>query len=127
MNNEVETRVCKMWLDENNITHEVFISGVEVTSDDVVEMLETRKKLMNGGRGPILADVRHIKSVTKGARDMGNNEEGIRITTAFAILIESPVSQTIGNFFIGVTKPPYPTRLFTEEDKAIEWLSGFVD
>ena len=123
----VETRSYKMWLDENHITHEVFKNGVEITSDDVVEMLEIRKKLIKGRKGPILADIRHIKSVSKEARDFGNNEEGISITTAFGILIGAPISRMIGNLFIGVTKPPYPTRLFTEEDKAIEWLKGFVE
>ena len=123
----VETRACKMWLDEDHITHEVFKNDVEITADDVVEMLETRKKLIKGRKGPILADIRGIKSVTKGARDFGNDEEGIRITTAFGIVIGSPLSSTIGNIFIMVTNPPYPTRLFTSYERAIEWLKGFIE
>jgi len=32
----------------------------------------------------------------------------------------------IGNFFIGINKPPLPTRLFDDEPAAVAWLQQFV-
>ena len=46
---------------------------------------------------------------------------------ATALLTSSPVSKTIGNFFMGLNKPLSPTRLFTNSDKAIQWLHTFSD
>ena len=34
----------------------------------------------------------------------------------------SPVSRTIGNFFLGLHRAPYPTRLFSSEREALGWL-----
>ncbi len=123
----VETRSCILWLDEHNITREVFKEGVEIDVEDTLEILEARKKLLNGKKGPILADIRRLKSTTKAARDSGRHEEGARITTAFGILVGSPVSRMIGALFLRVVKPIYPTRLFTDEKEALEWLKGFVE
>ncbi len=41
------------------------------------------------------------------------------------LLIGSPVSRVIGNFFMGLNKPIYPTKLFTDPQKAIRWLQTF--
>ncbi len=32
----------------------------------------------------------------------------------------------IGNFFIGFNKSPMPTKLFTSEPEALEWLKEFL-
>ncbi len=42
------------------------------------------------------------------------------------MLIKSPVSKIVGNFYIQFSKPTIPTRLFTEEKKAIAWLTQFI-
>ena len=46
--------------------------------------------------------------------------------SALALLVGSPLSRAIGNFFIGFNKPAVPTRLFSSEVDAIPWLGGFV-
>ena len=33
-----------------------------------------------------------------------------------------PLSRAIGSFFIGLSKPPVPTRLFKSIDEALAWL-----
>ncbi len=38
----------------------------------------------------------------------------------------SPISSMIGNFFIRISKPLVPTKIFTDEAKAKEWLKQFV-
>jgi hypothetical protein len=43
-----------------------------------------------------------------------------------ALLVGSPMSRAIGNFFIGLNKPLIPTRLFVSEPEALAWLRGFL-
>jgi len=44
---------------------------------------------------------------------------------AVALIEKSPVSKVIGNFFLGINKPPFPTKLFTKKHEAIHWLKKF--
>jgi hypothetical protein len=36
------------------------------------------------------------------------------------------MSRVIGNFFIGFSRTNIPTRLFTSEAEAIDWLKTFI-
>jgi len=45
---------------------------------------------------------------------------------SMAIVIKSPLSRVIGNFFLGMNKPAVPTRLFDDENDAIEWLHEYL-
>lgn len=46
---------------------------------------------------------------------------------AVALLVKTPVSSIIGNFFLGLNKPSFPTKLFTEKEEAIFWLKEHVN
>lgn len=39
-----------------------------------------------------------------------------------ALVVESTLSRALGSFFIGLTRPKVPTRLFDSVENAIEWL-----
>jgi hypothetical protein len=46
--------------------------------------------------------------------------------SAVAIVVDTPLTRTMGNFFLAVNKPVAPTRLFEDEGSAVAWLSGFL-
>lgn len=41
---------------------------------------------------------------------------------AAAILIDSKISSYFANIFLKFSKPKFPTRLFTNEEEALNWL-----
>jgi hypothetical protein len=84
-------------------------------------------KISKGKKLPLLVDSRNIKSMEREARVYYAGEEGRKSVSACALLIGSPVSRVIGNFFMGLNKPLVPTRLFTSETEAIEWLRRFIE
>jgi len=43
-------------------------------------------------------------------------------TSRLALYVESSLSRVIANFFIGVSRPSVPTKVFTEMDDALRWL-----
>ena len=123
--NAVNTRVFHTWL-ENDICYTKVKHGSVVDLDDAIENTLTVTGLSNKNIYPLLVDIREINSLTKEARDhfsMHDREAGV---TAIAMLIKSPVSSIIGNFYLGINKPKIPTQLFTSESKAIKWLQQFV-
>jgi hypothetical protein len=80
--------------------------------------------LTNGERPPLLADIRKVKSLTREARKYLDN-----VTDSFsalALLAGSPATQLMVNFFIGMSRPKVPTRMFTDEEKALIWLRRHV-
>lgn len=80
-----------------------------------------RISFSEGKSYPCLIDMRDLQSVTPEARAyMG--VEGAECITAGALIIGSPVTKMIANLFLMVNKPPVPTRMFTNESVAREWL-----
>lgn len=72
---------------------------------------------------PMLVDIRYLKGVSKEVRDyIGKEDVATRQTKCLAILVGSGIPKIMGNIFMRFSKPPYPTRLFTNKEKAIEWL-----
>jgi len=80
--------------------------------------------LTGGKRVPIMADIRRSKGMTQEARAFFGNPNPPY--SALAILADSPVTRMIANFFIGLNRPSVPTHVFTDEEKALHWLRGYV-
>jgi hypothetical protein len=128
MKNEViEVEGAEVWFGEDGIIRVVSIPGVEVTLKSVIEVSRHVKKFSMGKKVPVFVDIRGLKSMTREARLFVSGEDAAQAHSAAALLIGSPLSKVIGNFFLGINKPPYPTKLFNSQEKALEWLKGFVE
>jgi hypothetical protein len=122
-----ETKGAKLWLGEDGIFRSRTNSESEITVELAREHLEIHTKLTRGKKTPVLTDIREIKSITRAARVHLSGEEADKVHSALAILTGSQVSKVIGNFFLGLNRPKFPTKMFTSEEKAVEWLKGFVN
>ena len=49
------------------------------------------------------------------------------LVSALALIVGSPLSRIIGNFFLSVNKPLYPARLFDNEASGLAWLQAIID
>jgi hypothetical protein len=122
----IELKAYTTWMGHDGIGRTKVKPLSEVTINDAKENSMAVNSLSNGNDFPLLIDTREIRSITKEARDffsMNNRESHV---IAFAILIDSPLSKIIGNFFMGLNKPRVPVRLFTSEKEAISWLQSFL-
>ena len=45
-----------------------------------------------------------------------------RLFFAAALVVESALSRALGSFFVGLSRPVVPTKLFDSVENAIEWL-----
>ena len=75
----------------------------------------------------VLIDMRQTTRIGREARNHYAGERTASIQRATALLVASPLSATIANFFMGLNKPLSPTRMFTNENEAIAWLRGYAD
>ena len=123
----IETRTQKIWLGEEGILYTKVLPGAELTLAEAQKITEAEFKLAGGQKRPLFVDIRLVKSITREAREHFAGESVQRFVSAVALCIQSPLSRVIGNFFMGYNRPLFPTRLFTSEDEAIDWLRGFVE
>lgn len=126
LNNAVHTSVFTTWLDASGICMTVVKKNGVIGLSEAQENTEAVEKVSNKKILPLLVDLRDIKSINKQARDhfaMNKRRAGV---SAIAMLIKSPVSKVIGNFFLGINMPSVPTQLFNSEEKAISWLKQYI-
>jgi hypothetical protein len=55
------------------------------------------------------------------ARRIYQNIDKARVYAA-GLVVASPLARALGSFFIGLTRPIAPTKLFNTVDNAVEWL-----
>ncbi|MDH5606153.1 MAG: hypothetical protein OEY93_04640 [Anaerolineae bacterium] len=121
-----ETGGSSIWLDEEGIIRAAVKPVPEITVESIKQDMAIYKKLGGGSPRPVLANISHIVKVGRDARHLAATQIP-QFATAAAVVIGSPVSRVIGNFFLGLNRPEIPLRLFDEEEAALAWLRSFLD
>ncbi|HET6990441.1 MAG TPA: hypothetical protein VFJ43_03915 [Bacteroidia bacterium] len=101
--------------------------GAEIGLVEAKANTQTVIDISGGANYPILVDIREIKSVSKEARDHFSMRGRKPNVTAIAMLVNSPLSRIIGNFFLGLNKPTVPTQMFNSETDAIAWMIRYTE
>ena len=72
----------------------------------------------------LVADIRTLRGVSLGVRTHMSSERAGRYLARVALVADSPLTRTIGNFFMRLNRPPVPVRIFDAEDEAMRWLAA---
>jgi len=88
------------------------------------QIVEDRLEFTGGHPVLILAINLGVRNMTKEARDYLATE-GVKSVIAGAIITGSPVGSFIGNWYLSISKPLIPSRIFTRKEAAIKWLLQF--
>ena len=115
------------WKDDEGIIHMVFLDNVNLNIDDLKSELQCYKSLSNDLTPPALIDISGVLSIDYNGRKFIADEIAKIGVPATALIVKSRMSRLIGSFFIGINKPDFPVKLFDDEQKALEWLKGFLD
>lgn len=114
------------WMGEDGIARTKVKQGAEVEIEEARENSIVVNSFYSGSKFPLLIDARGINSISREARNFFTTNGRETSTSAFGIIIDSYVSKVVGNFFLGINKPVVPTKLFSNEHQAIEWLKEYV-
>ena len=96
-----------------------FIPGSIVDSTEMRAILHAQSLLRAGGALALtLVDARTVRTMTRAAQDLSASVPAKGV----AILVGNPVSVLLGNVFLTLSAPDYPTRLFRSEPEARAWL-----
>jgi hypothetical protein len=101
-------------------------SNIELDANDAIEIRSNFLSLSNGKKWGVLVDAENFFSTTSEFRQLSASKEYTDLRLALAIVTNSMATKIIGNFFIKVNKPASPTKLFSDEKQAFEWLKRLL-
>ncbi len=95
---------------------------------EIAKKTSMYRKQISQKRGdmPVLADIRNLGKVSDEAREWLATDEANELIPAMAILTNNPIQKLLANFYLMLSKPSMPTRLFTDKDKALRWLKLYL-
>jgi hypothetical protein len=93
-----------------------------IDTDDTDEIYAAFDKLGVVAPTALLADIRPLRGVSLGVRHHMSSERAARYLASVALIADSPLTRTIGNFFMRLNRPPFPIRIFDGEAEALRWL-----
>lgn len=116
MDNVQTVKVAKVWLGDDGIARVVHVPDVDLTLADAQETMAAYSRATGGNRCPLFVDTRRMRSMSRESRHY--------YASAVALLVDTPVSRVLGNFYLGLSNPYLPTRVFTNETD-VAWLQGY--
>jgi len=121
-NMERETDNISFRITSENILHITCNPGTVMTIEEGKLSTKVGRELINNKPIPMLCDLTNVVNMTRECRAHFAGKEHAEIFTKCALIINSPLSKIIGNFFLGANKPLRPTKLFTNKEEGLEWL-----
>ena len=98
----------------------------DITLKIAKQLVSDRKKLCKGNSYPVFVDVSKSVTIDKESRDYFVSDEANEGLVAVAVLVKGWVQQSVVNFWYSLSKPKIPTKLFLSKEKAMIWLSQYV-
>lgn len=94
--------------------------------DLALQILEATERLTDGAQLPHLFIPGSGQQSDIEVNKWGATEEANKYTTAIAIISRSLPHRIGGNFYLSISKPVRPAKLFKEVDNAIHWLTEYI-
>ncbi len=117
----VSTNAGRLWFVEDIVFEVIDVDSVE--RRHVEALAEAVRGFVGEGRtARLIADIHRVRWASADARTFSSSEQITELVAAQAMVVSSPVSRMVGSFFLRVSDPPYPTRLFTVAEDAVSWL-----
>jgi len=122
---EIITRTATVRLDARGFVHIVVTPLAEQHLADALENIDAVKRLSGESPLPLLVDMRRVKSIDNAAHEVYRDGH-TPLPRAMAMLVASPLSRIIANYFTTMFEGPIPTRVFTTEDDAMAWIGQHI-
>lgn len=116
------TRTSEYELRNDGIIVQRIVTSGEQTLEDARENTRAYDEIAAGEKRLLLVDMAVPYSTGPGVREYYATPEAGRCVKALAMVTPSSTTRIVGNFFLSLNRPPYPTRLFTNVDDAVKWL-----
>lgn len=119
----MENRYAQYWVDDG-ILFFVYKPNISINLKSAQKIVQDRINFQGDISYPILCNLRLLKIADKPARDF-LAQQGSIMAKAVALLVDDDYSRFFGDFFLSGSVPTVPTKIFTNQIKALEFLRTF--
>jgi hypothetical protein len=109
---------------EEPVIRLTFKAGAELGFPEMEEMVFYCEKLSNKKNYVVLSDSRCGVTVTPEGRKYSAQAKNSPLQKGTAVLVKNEAYRIALNLFLGFQEPEFEYKVFTDEEKAIEWLRG---
>ena len=120
----LENDHCRIWV-TNGILIMEYKPGLVMNIDNARKMVSDRLKVSNGITRPLLLKARNFISIDRATMKFYKTKEVVQHVTCAAFILDSALGTLAGNIFLALEKPLVPTKIFKDEQKALEWLEKY--
>ncbi|WCL81394.1 hypothetical protein PPO43_15570 [Saprospira sp. CCB-QB6] len=116
------------WPAGDFIVEQQILPAYYMDNEDAEESLQCMRAMAAARSANIylLIDMKNIKGASAGARKT-LAQASPTLVKGVATLIANPISRLLSNFILGLNKPSYPTRAFSDKEQAKAWLKSLKD
>ena len=115
----------RVWLDEDGILHVRYPQDFNLTLD-VMERVHERRLEVTSEPCPVLVYADTVASAEYEAQQFASREDVAELVIGMAIIVKSVFTRAMADLFMRFHKPPYPVRLFRNEESAMLWLRQYL-
>jgi len=120
-----DTNTARVALNEQGLVIVRVKDGAQQSLSDAKENLALAVSETQGRRRPLLIDIRKARPLEADARHHYSGQTLVERFSALALLIDGgPFGLMMGNVYLRIARPGIPTQLFSEEARAVSWLSA---
>jgi hypothetical protein len=119
-----ENQNARFWIEKGILFFE-YKPNTAIDLEVAMRVVADRVAFQNERYFPVFCDTRGISSIDKAARDY-LAKSGSLLAKAVALIGSENVSMTMSTFYLEISKPSAPTRVFAIEQEALDYLKGFL-
>lgn len=110
---------------QNDLMIGIYKKDLKINLDRAKEIVKVRQELAD--YKPVIGLIYNqgVVKMDKKAREYLASPEGVKGIIAAAIVVGSPFTSFMANFFVAVNKPKMPVRIFSNSEDALKWLQKF--
>lgn len=115
----------QVWLSEEGILKVRYPANFQLTLAGMEEVHRQRMEITSVPL-PLLVYAESVASAEYEAQQFASREDVAVLVTAMAIIVKSAFTRAMAELFMRFHRPPYPTRVFRDEQPALTWLQQFL-
>lgn len=125
----IATEICEAFtikLRSDGIVHSHTSGAIEWGVESLKKFSIVMGQMINHRQAPLLITLDEFAIPPVDAREFWALKEACPYASADAYIATNVGHSIIGNFYLKINKPGRPTKMFTKQDDAIQWLRTFL-
>lgn len=118
MSDRIQGEQFEAYLFDDELVRIDWAPHAEIDEIDAQAACDATETVTGGRALPLLVDGRSIRSLSRQGREVFRAFQRGPV----ASIVGSPLSRTVGNFYVALSRPEHPVKLFGDEAEAVAWL-----